>query len=726
MCGIVFHAHTHRHEHRHASLAREWRWDSLATLVRRRGPDYYSDPPVQWCLEPPNSTPKPQPFSPVSCVLLASVLHLRGTREVTQQPVLLKHNDQDHPSMLCFNGELYSSPSFKVDHGESDIHALFSAITSCHSAENQPLAKPNAFTLHLLSVLSRIRGEWAFLYYHAPTQTVYFGRDYLGRRSLLWHLPVQCLEGKEEEMTGQRSSTSAHREFMISSVGTTAFNDNESSLCHSEYQSTQRFWEEVPTEGIYSLELAMLGSKDFTPSKHIKLYPWKTKDSCGSKLDSDLCIPIPASTVLNRYLPEKDDLMIINAESTSSKTNLLRRSKKPLSTTTILTPSASSDENNATNTTITTIPASPPLLSPQLPSPLPTTTNASTLPDLDDLPAAYTSALDMLESLLSDAVKQRIEFHQVPIHNNSTTEATRTIAILFSGGLDCTVLAALAHRHLDESVKVDLINVGFENPRSATAAAKLRNKGSKKADIMSSDVTTITSPPTSSAFDVPDRLTGRKGAYELRRLFPGRDWRFVEVDVPYVEAVAERRRVLGLAAPSDSVMDLSIAIAFWFAARGRGTLTSEDESPIPFTTSARVLLSGLGADEQLGGYSRHRAKFVSSGWSGLLDELQLDVSRIGARNLGRDDRIIADLGREVRFPFLAEPLVDALSKLPVHLKTDPRLARGVGDKLLLRLLARRLGLERASVEAKRAVQFGARTAKMEDAKESGEMVVKLR
>ena len=34
-------------------------------------------------------------------------------------------------------------------------------------------------------------------------------------------------------------------------------------------------------------------------------------------------------------------------------------------------------------------------------------------------------------------------------------------------------------------------------------------------------------------YDVPDRLTGRAAAAELRRLHPERDWRFIEVDVTY-------------------------------------------------------------------------------------------------------------------------------------------------------------------------------------------------
>ncbi|OLY83934.1 Asparagine synthetase domain-containing protein 1 [Smittium mucronatum] len=97
----------------------------------------------------------------------------------------------------------------------------------------------------------------------------------------------------------------------------------------------------------------------------------------------------------------------------------------------------------------------------------------------------------------------------------------------------------------------------------------------------------------------------------------------------------------------------------------------------------------------------------------------MDVERISHRNLGRDDRIISDHGKEGRFPFLDEKVVDFLNGLAVNEKMDMRLGKGFGDKLLLRLLAYRLGLENASRQPKRAIQFGARTAKMESGKDKG-------
>jgi asparagine synthetase B (glutamine-hydrolysing) len=93
-------------------------------------------------------------------------------------------------------------------------------------------------------------------------------------------------------------------------------------------------------------------------------------------------------------------------------------------------------------------------------------------------------------------------------------------------------------------------------------------------------------------------------------------------------------------------------------------------------------------------------------------QLQTEIARLPTRNLGRDDRVISAHGKECRYPFLSLNVVNFLAGLPVHAKTDPRATPGVGDKLLLRLAARRLGLVEASGRHKKAMQFGSHSARM--------------
>jgi asparagine synthetase B (glutamine-hydrolysing) len=159
-------------------------------------------------------------------------------------------------------------------------------------------------------------------------------------------------------------------------------------------------------------------------------------------------------------------------------------------------------------------------------------------------------------------------------------------------------------------------------------------------------------------------------------------------------------------------MDLSIAYALYFAARGTGQASAgKNEKPVAYTTPARVLLSGLGADELFGGYTRHATAFERNGFPGLLNELELDVSRLGKRNLGRDDRVISNWGREARYPYLDESLVNWALESPVWSKCGFGTERRSGQeaeedlepgKKVLRLLARQLGLSSVAKEKKRA------------------------
>jgi asparagine synthetase B (glutamine-hydrolysing) len=142
-------------------------------------------------------------------------------------------------------------------------------------------------------------------------------------------------------------------------------------------------------------------------------------------------------------------------------------------------------------------------------------------------------------------------------------------------------------------------------------------------------------------------------------------------------------------------------------------------------------LSGIGADELLGGYVRHRGAFARGSWGGLAAELALDVGRLWQRNLGRDDRCISDSGREVRQPFLDEHVLESVMQEwkggsdseavneegnGMQALVDLKLVAGVGDKRSLRVVAHLLGLHTCAGLKKRAIQFGSRVAKLSDAK----------
>jgi asparagine synthetase B (glutamine-hydrolysing) len=301
------------------------------------------------------------------------------------------------------------------------------------------------------------------------------------------------------------------------------------------------------------------------------------------------------------------------------------------------------------------------------------------------------------------------------------------IGILFSGGLDCTLLARLTHDILPRDEPIDLINVAFENPRVA-AALKAKNEKEKNEE-------------TISIYEsCPDRTTGRAGYAELQKVCPGRVWRFVAVDIPYQEFTAHRDEIIQLMRPHNTEMDLSIACALYFASRGQGNVTNNDNTTVDtstYTTTARVLLSGLGADELFAGYGRHGIAFARKGFQGLIDEIDLDVGRLGKRNLGRDDRVISNWGREARFPFLDEEFVSWATQTPVWercgfgtaAKADAtnelgRIAESLdSEKKALRLLALKLGMVQTAQEKKRAIQFGSRTAKMESGRSKGTQTI---
>ncbi|XP_029936996.1 asparagine synthetase domain-containing protein 1 [Myripristis murdjan] len=578
--------------------------------LKRRGPNCSQDLTVTGT----------NPF--YQCVFSAHVLHLRGL--LTPQPV------QDNAgNVLVWNGEVFGG--LPVMPEENDTAVLSQRLSACNDPSE------------ILSILSSVRGPWAFVYYQRARDYLWFGRDFFGRRSLLWKF-----DPEENGLT--LTSVAAHTS-----------------------GPAQIVWQEVPAVGVFRIDLKAVtdaGSVTF------EVYPW-------AHAGNDL--PSTCNEIKLESLPS-------SCTAVMNQTGLVLASPVcPL------------------NTSI------PKLLNE-------TELHLNSHPSVEDLDqllgcTGSKNEVNSLIDVLSEAVRRRVQCLPFGDQDNSPLiNGQAAVAILFSGGIDSMILAALADRHIPTHQPIDLLNVAFklQDPSTKVESTKKHKKHNNKP---TDSTMTGANSQKSSSFDVPDRITGKAGLKELQDLNPERRWNFVEINVAQEELQKMRQeRICHLVHPLDTVLDDSIGCAVWFAARGAGFI-AEDNDQTCFTSSAKVILTGIGADEQLAGYSRHRVRFKTSGHEGLIQELAMELGRISSRNLGRDDRVIADHGKEARFPYLDEDVVSFLNALPVWEKADLSLPRGVGEKLLLRLAAKQLGLGPSAVLPKRAMQFGSRIAKLENSRE---------
>lgn len=147
-----------------------------------------------------------------------------------------------------------------------------------------------------------------------------------------------------------------------------------------------------------------------------------------------------------------------------------------------------------------------------------------------------------MKDLLQNAVHQRIKnqpkycSHCVQEQFDSCNHCS--IGILFSGGIDCAVIALLADEYVDPTRSIDLMNVAFE-------------KGENN-------------------YNTPDRLTAKQTLQELKVLRPNRRWNLLEINITQEELNIERgRRIADLIYPLNSILDDSLGCALWFAAKGR-------------------------------------------------------------------------------------------------------------------------------------------------------------
>ncbi|CAG5120014.1 unnamed protein product [Candidula unifasciata] len=555
------------------------------------------------------------------------VLHLRG--HLTPQPV----SDADGNAFL-WNGEVFDG--IQVEEHENDTEVLFGHLVKCLTEDD------------VLNTMQKVHGPWAFIFWQADTQKLWFGRDMYGRRSLLWHLPL---------------SPTDHLVLTSVALGEMAYT-------------------EIPSVGIFCLDYSQVPPPSAGASQCpvLTLFPWKDCRWPG------IFLPVTETdenNILAFLYPNLATCISVCIDRRSILDSWIPHINNQLP----------AKEASSLNTSIDL-------------------TNCASLEDMlinilnarSDLDALADELIHVLQSSVDKRVKNLPRnprsCEHLHFQESQTLILQANVAVLFSGGLDSTVLAALADRCVPEGEPIDLLNVAFEQSVTTNLKSDMEDIASRAVDV--------------DRFSVPDRQTGLLALSELN---PKRMWNFVKINVSQAELQDLRKsHIRRLIYPLQTVLDDSIGCAVWFAARGSGVTLHNNEK---FTSKARVLLCGMAADEQFAGYSRHRVTFQTKGWAGLLKEIQEEMWRISARNLGRDDRIITDHGKECRFPFLDETFTRFVSALPLCKRADLHLPRGVGDKLLLRLCAVKLGLVKTASQPKRAIQFGSRIAKLDKRKEKG-------
>ncbi|XP_014239570.1 asparagine synthetase domain-containing protein 1 [Cimex lectularius] len=538
-------------------------YSCIETLIKNRGPDAYNK-----CIVHLTERWK--------VLIFSSTLWTQGLKP-TPQPV-----KSENGSLFLWNGDIFFGPDYTD--GLSDTEYLFGQI------ENNGI-----------ECLLKICGPYSFIYFDSKEKIIWFGRDVIGRHSLLWNL-------------------SPHDQLILTSVSV---------------KSLQLA--EVPSIGLYKIDLQQ-------PQLTIQLHPW-------SHFPSTLYPDLPNSVELlncfsHEVLGDYKTFKWIEGPSTDNSLEYFS------------------------------------VFSEQSPEVIYTTL----LRDIQ-----LSGMVKNVKTLLFKSIEKRILTQ--PKHCLGCTDLSEECshsrtAICFSGGLDSTVIALIASKFVPPNETIDLFNVAFEKLSSGNIC-----------------------------YDVPDRITGRESFAELKLLEPARKWNFVEINITLKELQELREKhIRDLIHPLNSILDDSLGCALWFAVRGKGIANGK-----PFYSNSRVVLLGMGADELFGGYSRHRKEFARGGWRALGEQLLIEVRNIGKRNLGRDNRVAADHGRQPRTPFLDERVYTYVDNLPPWFRTylEPNVKPGIGDKFLLRLVAWDLGLRHSAFLPKRAFQFGSRIA---NPKEKGHLI----
>lgn len=194
--------------------------DSLKSLLQSRGPDCFQ----HHTRKVQDSNEQDSTDSPKACIsIVSTVLALRGN-SVISQPLF----HESVGSFICWNGEAWKLNGRELS--GNDSQTVFAHLLAAANGSDMSAAH-----VKIIDALRQINGPYAFVFYDSRHMKLYFGRDCLGRRSLL-------------------KSSNAQGDLLLSSVSDLSLSDQ---------------WVEVEADGINFIDF---GQNAESSSEHFLLH----------------------------------------------------------------------------------------------------------------------------------------------------------------------------------------------------------------------------------------------------------------------------------------------------------------------------------------------------------------------------------------------------------------------------------------------------------------------
>lgn len=221
--------------------------DGTKRLLRNRGPDSAHQHDIVI------TSNDLYQADPLYASFFSTVLSLQG-EVVVSQPLV----DKITGSVLCWNGEAWKIRGIALN--GNDTESIFDLLLTASAQDGN--RSGNTSYGGMIDAIASISGPYAFVFYDAPNRRLFYGRDCLGRRSLL------------------KSNTNPD-ELLISSI------------CDNQ---TGENWAEVEADGIYMVEFFPNNLPSKAPEfksrnfqiTHIPSLPEDRQECKGSTLVSEI------------------------------------------------------------------------------------------------------------------------------------------------------------------------------------------------------------------------------------------------------------------------------------------------------------------------------------------------------------------------------------------------------------------------------------------------------